>query len=129
MEKSVLGNSFCHQVAGHEDQLLLHPKYKDRLIKICNAIERKFYNDLNSDHDEWKPLFRRLMPEFHGSDDNSITIQDLTQSFSKPNVMDIKLGKILYDEFCCEEKRIRMIKVAQETTSGSLGFRICGAKV
>ena len=43
--------------------------------------------------------------------------------------MDIKLGSVLYAQDATEEKKTRMIKVSQETTSGSLRLRICGFKV
>ena len=44
-------------------------------------------------------------------------------------MIDIKLGRILYDKDTSEEKRLRMEQVSSDTTSGSLGFRICGMQV
>ncbi|EDO16871.1 hypothetical protein Kpol_1024p25 [Vanderwaltozyma polyspora DSM 70294] len=58
-----------------------------------------------------------------------IVLENLLKGFNKPNIMDIKLGKILYDDDATEEKRKRLQEVSDNTTSGSLGFRICGMKV
>ncbi|KAK5140752.1 hypothetical protein LTR04_002865 [Oleoguttula sp. CCFEE 6159] len=43
--------------------------------------------------------------------------------------MDIKLGARLWDEDTLPEKRARLDKVAAETTSSSLGFRVAGMRV
>lgn len=58
-----------------------------------------------------------------------LVLENLLNGFKKPNVMDIKLGKILYDENATEEKKLRLQLVSKTTTSGSLGFRICGMKI
>ncbi|KAJ1670289.1 hypothetical protein EV182_008305, partial [Spiromyces aspiralis] len=58
-----------------------------------------------------------------------ICIQNLLNGFAKPCVMDIKLGTRLYDDTASPEKRARMIKKSQETTTWSLGLYICGIKV
>lgn len=58
-----------------------------------------------------------------------LVLENLLSGFSKPNVMDIKLGKILFDENSTEEKKLRLQSVSESTTSGSLGFRICGMKI
>ncbi|KAJ1309366.1 hypothetical protein OPQ81_006145 [Rhizoctonia solani] len=43
--------------------------------------------------------------------------------------MDVKLGTILYDDTASEEKRLRMEKVAKETTSFETGVRLTGFSV
>ncbi len=58
----------------------------------------------------------------------SIVLENVTAGFKKPNVLDIKLGAQLWDENAKPEKRARLDKVASETTSKSLGFRIAGMK-
>lgn len=49
--------------------------------------------------------------------------------FQKPNLLDIKLGTVLYDEDATPEKRARMEKAAAETTSSETGIRITGFQV
>lgn len=60
--------------------------------------------------------------------DLHIVLENITHGFSKPNVLDLKLGAQLWDEGAKPEKRARLEKVAAETTSSSLGFRIAGMR-
>ncbi|KAF2458896.1 inositol polyphosphate kinase-domain-containing protein, partial [Lineolata rhizophorae] len=60
----------------------------------------------------------------------SIVLQNVAAGFSKPNILDIKLGAVLYDAASTRpEKRARLDKVAAETTSAPLGFRVAGMRV
>lgn len=61
--------------------------------------------------------------------ESAIVLENLTSGFQQPNVLDIKLGARLYADGTSEEKAARLDKVASETTSGSLNFRIAGMKV
>ena len=56
-----------------------------------------------------------------------LVLEDLTASFSKPSILDLKLGKRVWDDFADQEKIDRELKKypAQE----SLGFRIIGMRV
>ncbi|KAF7791053.1 hypothetical protein EIP86_002013 [Pleurotus ostreatoroseus] len=56
-------------------------------------------------------------------------LENLAHHFHKPNIMDIKLGKVLYDADASEEKRARMIKTALATTSHETGIRLTGFQV
>ena len=56
-------------------------------------------------------------------------LENLSYGFVKPNILDIKLGTVLYDESASEEKRARMEKTARETTSLETGLRITGFQV
>ena len=58
-----------------------------------------------------------------------IVLENLLAGFSRPNIMDVKLGKVLYDGNASDEKRERLTTVSNTTTSGTLGFRICGIKM
>ena len=60
--------------------------------------------------------------------DLHIVLENITHGFTKPNVLDLKLGKQLWDEKAKPEKRARLDEVANSTTSGSLGFRIAGMR-
>lgn len=59
----------------------------------------------------------------------SIVLDNLSKAFTKPNILDIKLGTVLYDEHASEEKKARMIKTAAETTSLETGVRMTGFQV
>ena len=60
--------------------------------------------------------------------DQSIVLENIAAGFTKPNILDIKLGARLWDEDARPEKRARLDKVAAETTSSSLGLRIAGMR-
>ncbi|TKA62473.1 hypothetical protein B0A49_07009 [Cryomyces minteri] len=59
----------------------------------------------------------------------AIVLENVASGFSRPNIMDLKLGARLWDEDAPPEKRARLDKIAAETTSSSLGFRVAGMRV
>ncbi|KAN0081085.1 Inositol polyphosphate kinase domain containing protein [Elaphomyces granulatus] len=59
----------------------------------------------------------------------SIMLENVTSGFSRPNVLDIKLGSRLWADDAPPAKRAKLDAVSKETTSSSLGFRIAGMKV
>ena len=61
--------------------------------------------------------------------ETAIVLENLEHGFKHPNVLDLKLGARLYADGTKPEKAERLDKVAAETTSGSLNFRIAGMKV
>ncbi|KAI9848024.1 MAG: hypothetical protein M1837_001126 [Sclerophora amabilis] len=58
-----------------------------------------------------------------------IVLSNAAATFKRPNVLDLKLGARLWDDAASAEKRARLDKVSEESTSSSLGFRIAGMKV
>lgn len=56
-------------------------------------------------------------------------LENISFYFEKPNVMDMKLGTVLYDESASPEKKQRMIDTARETTSLETGVRLTGCEV
>lgn len=60
--------------------------------------------------------------------DLHIVLENIAYGFKRPNILDLKLGKQLWDEKAKPEKRARLDEVANSTTSGSLGFRIAGMR-
>lgn len=59
----------------------------------------------------------------------NVCLENILHGFTKPCILDLKMGGLLYDEDASEEKRERMINHSITTTSGLLGLRICGMKV
>lgn len=59
----------------------------------------------------------------------SIVLENVTYPFLKPNILDVKLGTILYDETASPEKVERMKKTARDTTSFETGVRLTGFQV
>lgn len=58
-----------------------------------------------------------------------IVMQNIAAGFTKPNILDVKLGARLWDDDAPQAKRARLDDVAAKSTSGSLGFRIAGMKL
>ncbi|ANZ74469.1 BA75_00770T0 [Komagataella pastoris] len=63
------------------------------------------------------------------SEKEYVLLENLLFGFSQPSVLDIKLGVKLYDDDATDDKKERLGKVSDSTTSGSLGFRICGMDI
>ncbi|KAL8811232.1 MAG: hypothetical protein Q9223_003352 [Gallowayella weberi] len=60
--------------------------------------------------------------------DLAIVLENIAAPFKKPNILDVKLGARLWDEKAPPDKRAKLDKVAEETTSKPLGFRIAGMR-
>lgn len=58
----------------------------------------------------------------------AIVLENVAAPFKKPNILDVKLGARLWDDNAPPAKRIKLDKVAEETTSKPLGFRIAGMR-
>lgn len=108
-----------------------------QILKPCLPTERAFYEKVITDDSvEGFRLLRKHVPAFYGvtpaegqEGKDSIILENLSHRFTKPNILDIKLGTVLYDDAASPEKRERMIKSAKETTSLETGVRITGFQV
>lgn len=58
-----------------------------------------------------------------------LVLENLTHRFVRPNVLDVKLGTQLYDEFATPAKQQRMRQAALDTTSATTGIRLTGFQV
>jgi 1D-myo-inositol-tetrakisphosphate 5-kinase/inositol-polyphosphate multikinase len=127
-----MGAEFPHQVAGHAGQLFCHSE-PGKVVKFCERKEREFYEALFETEAEipWKTALRPWLPAYYGTSDGgrAVILENLVHSFTNPSIVDIKLGAVLHDVEASEDKKQRLAKVSAETTSGSMGLRICGMKV
>ena len=60
--------------------------------------------------------------------DSAIVLENVAAGYKKPNILDVKLGSRLWADDAPPAKRARLDKVAGETTSKPLGYRIAGMK-
>jgi len=60
--------------------------------------------------------------------DLAIVLENVARGYRKPNILDVKLGARLWADDAPVAKRAKLDKVAEETTSKPLGFRIAGMK-
>lgn len=148
--------AFENAAAGH-DGVMSDPT-GELLIKPCTQAEIDFYQQTLVDHPELSELMPTFMgtlqlgapaqavdataahetleaakdQRLHGAKlttQTAIVLENMEHGFNKPNVLDLKLGSRLYADDTAPEKAARLDKVASETTSGSLNFRIAGMKV
>lgn len=97
---------------------VLYPGASDDLIRESNGtMDEKLLN---------KALDTL---EIEGENKQYLILNNCLHGFSQPSIMDIKLGSILYDSNANADKVERMKKVSQQTTSGTLSFRIAGMKI
>jgi len=124
---------FNSQVGGHPG--LRATADGSRIIKPSLASERHFYETVVSHHAEGFKLLSKHVPTFYGvtpadaEGKEGLVLENISFAFTKPNILDIKLGTVLYDDGASEEKKQRMIKAAKETTSLETGIRITGFQV
>lgn len=139
------------QVGGHPG--VLSSQDGSLIIKPCLHPELEFYQEIASN-----PALKHLkpiVPRFYGTlqlhgqlktpegasepvavvpvhdevQKESIVLENISHSFVKPAILDVKLGTVLAEETASEEKKARMEKTARETTSFETGVRLTGFQV
>ena len=60
--------------------------------------------------------------------DSAVVLENVAAHFKKPNILDVKLGSRMWANDAPMAKRVKLDKVAEETTSKPLGLRIEGMK-
>ena len=60
--------------------------------------------------------------------ENHIILENIAHGFDHPNILDVKLGRRLWADDAPAAKRQKLDKSTEETTSGTLAFRIAGMK-
>ncbi|CCM04564.1 uncharacterized protein FIBRA_06745 [Fibroporia radiculosa] len=122
------------QVGGHPGLMITQDG--SLLIKPALPKEVAFYQAIASD--PGLSLLRPFVSDFYGilrlegqlaAGGGSIVLENLSYTFSKPNIIDIKLGTVLYDDDASPAKRARMEKAARDTTSAETGMRLTGCQV
>ena len=143
--EEILKNLERHdQAAGHAGVM----RSGSLIIKPCTQAENEFYALAN----QTQPLFAQWMPTYMGQltldkpgdqqqegsvsaileserFEQAVVLENIEWGFKRPSVLDIKLGKILTDEFVSEEKRIRLEKASMSTTSWENHLRLTGMRV
>eukprot|EP01104_Vermistella_antarctica_P004746 TRINITY_DN15173_c0_g1_i1.p1 TRINITY_DN15173_c0_g1~~TRINITY_DN15173_c0_g1_i1.p1 ORF type:complete len:557 (+),score=139.93 TRINITY_DN15173_c0_g1_i1:281-1951(+) len=93
-------------------------------------------DDPNHPLNNWNPWSRQMhqarlltMKEFDEPEYYFIVLQDLTYGYKHPCVLDLKMGTRQHGDDVTETKRLSAIKKCNESTSSTLGFRMCGTQI
>ncbi|KAF9959812.1 hypothetical protein BGZ72_008730 [Mortierella alpina] len=62
-------------------------------------------------------------------DAECLCLENISHGFTKPCILDLKLGTQLFDDNAPEEKKARLGAVSANTTSGKFGIRLTGFQV
>ncbi|KAI8053464.1 hypothetical protein BDF22DRAFT_684909 [Syncephalis plumigaleata] len=85
------------------------------------------------ERDAWRSTGTTLPEQNVASDRRGISegicIENVTYGYCKPCVMDLKIGKELCSDDASPEKRARMEAKALNSTTSTLGIRICGLMI
>ncbi|KAF8272475.1 hypothetical protein EI94DRAFT_1769747 [Lactarius quietus] len=128
--------SLTFQVGGHKG---IQPTEDGTLlIKPALPLELQFYQYSLADPAlaplrQWVPTYLGMLRvEGQNTADGLVTLlvmENVAHGFLKPNIIDIKLGTILWDEDAPPAKKERMQNTARRTTSGETGVRLTGFQV
>lgn len=58
-----------------------------------------------------------------------MVLENLSYAYTRPCILDAKLGTVLYSPDATEEKKARMDKQARQSTSHETGLRFTGCQV
>jgi inositol-polyphosphate multikinase len=76
------------------------------------------------DNVKWLPNKNRKIPT-----NKSVVLENAAWGYSRPNILDAKLGQRLWADDAPLEKKRRFDEISKATTNGSHGFRIAGMRV
>eukprot|EP01121_Diplochlamys_sp_Union-15-3_P020724 TRINITY_DN8159_c0_g1_i1.p1 TRINITY_DN8159_c0_g1~~TRINITY_DN8159_c0_g1_i1.p1 ORF type:complete len:264 (+),score=26.40 TRINITY_DN8159_c0_g1_i1:30-794(+) len=120
--------SIAFQCAGHPGTLLTDNK--TRVYKLLQLSERIFYDRVKNEN--LYPGLSPFIPKYFGvqryQQKDYIVLEDLSHQYTKPCLLDIKVGTRTWSPQVSEKKKQRVIQRDLVTTTSTLGLRYCGSK-
>ena len=119
------------QVGGHVYMKILNDQF---VCKPLNIRELKFYQSVPSEIVRFVPTFIGTLElendiQSSSSECNEYLVLDnLTQGFQKPCILDLKMGTRMYSDSATDSKRKSQRKKSKTSTSAKLGVRFCGSQ-
>jgi 1D-myo-inositol-tetrakisphosphate 5-kinase/inositol-polyphosphate multikinase len=101
---------------------------KEEVIRLAHQIQTPKApaeaEPSDDDNIKWVPNKSKKI-----ATDTAVVLENAAYGYKRPNILDVKLGQRLWADDAPLEKKQRFDKISQETTHGSLGFRIAGMRV
>jgi len=117
---------FDQQMGGHEGTFQKMDAAK--IMKNAGDAETAFYEEIHN-----YPALQSFAPTFFGVKEldgkKYIVIEDLTHTFKKPCILDVKIGRQSFGEDASPEKKASMEAKDKKSTTHPLGMRITAMKV
>jgi len=118
---------FSNQAGGHQGAFLKGGE--GQIMKRVGNNEFTFYKTTLHDYPSLKPFAPGYFGTQEKDDNKYIVIEDLTQYYVKPCILDVKIGTSSVGEDASPEKKASMEKKDKGTTTVSMGMRITAMKV
>ncbi|KAL0472160.1 inositol hexaphosphate kinase [Neurospora intermedia] len=106
---------------------ILSKETKEEIIKFSKeqAAEAATQSPAPSTDRQWTEKAKSRKIETN----KSVVLENSAYGYTRPNIMDAKLGKRLWADDAPKAKQERFDIITKETTNGSHGFRIAGMRV
>jgi inositol-polyphosphate multikinase len=119
--------SINEQLPGVADHMSAH--MKEEAVHMAHDVAAKAAAEAaaepqDNDNIRWRPNKNRKI-----ATNKSVVLENAAYGFTRPNILDAKLGKRLWADDAPLEKRKRFDEISKATTNGSHGFRIAGMRV
>ncbi|KAB5539494.1 inositol polyphosphate kinase-domain-containing protein, partial [Coniochaeta sp. 2T2.1] len=111
-------NSINEQLPAVADHISTH--MKEEVIRMAHQLPKPD----TKDNVKWVPNKSKKI-----ATNISLVLENAAYGYKRPNILDVKLGQRLWADDAPLEKKQRFDKISQDTTHGSLGFRIAGMRV
>ncbi|KFP85553.1 Inositol hexakisphosphate kinase 3, partial [Acanthisitta chloris] len=104
--------------------------HTDSLLEDANGnqAERKSYNPWGL-HCHRQHLHRMSSKHNENKLHQFLLLENVVSKYSYPCILDLKMGTRQHGDDASEEKKARHIKKCEQSTSASLGVRVCGMQV
>lgn len=114
------------QAGGHDGAFIASEK--GTIIKKACERERQFYHGLVN-HLGLQVLCPKFLGEHTFGEAQGIEISNLTIGYTKPSVVDIKMGTRTWGRDASEAKRKLASTKDNKSTSATFGFRLCALRI